>query len=215
MSSGKESFRFNVSPLDDDELTAVSICVEAFHTGDCTKARNYVNHKNPRVRAFAIDALAQCGEITAEDIKREIDSGELESSLASIRAGKTVGYTFDEYVSRGDLHPLIREAIIFEIGEAKQDRHIETLHLLATADDDPLIREAAVVAIGNIGDPSSLPVILAATKDKTNIRRRAAVALSQYEEDEALDRLRKLAVDDRDWQTRQIAQTIIEIEEGE
>lgn len=214
MSSGKESFRFNVSPLDDDELKAVSVCVEAFHTSDCTKAKDYVNHKNPRVRAFAIDALTKCREITVDDIKREIDSGELESSLAAIRAGKTVGYTFDEYVSRGNLHPLVREAIIFEIGEAKADQHIETLHELAIGDDDPLIREAAVVAMGNIGDPSSLSIILAATKDKTNIRRRAAVALSQYEEEEALDRLRKLSVDDRDWQTRQIAQAIIEIEEG-
>ena len=132
-----------------------------------------------------------------------------------IRAARDVGYTFDRYISDSGLHPLVREAIIFEVGEARAAKHLTALHQIATDDEDPIVREAAVVAVGNIGDPSSLAVILAATKDKTNIRRRAAVALSQYDEDEAIERLRKLAVDDRDWQTRQIAQAIIDIEEGE
>ncbi|MDA8278135.1 MAG: HEAT repeat domain-containing protein [Actinomycetota bacterium] len=215
MSSGKESFRFNISPLDQDELSAAAECVEAFHTGDVEMARKHIKHNNPRVRAFAIEALSKYNEITVDDIKREIDSGEVESSIAVVRAGKNLGYTFDEFISRKDLHPLVRESIIFEVGEAKAISHLPVLNELASKDDDPMIREAAVVAIGNIGDPSSLPVILAATRDKTNIRRRAAVALSQYEEEESLERLRKLAVEDRDWQTRQIAQAIIEIEEGD
>ncbi|MDA8196581.1 MAG: HEAT repeat domain-containing protein [Actinomycetota bacterium] len=159
--------------------------------------------------------MAKHRQISTNDIERELDRGDLESSLAVIRAARALGYTFDNYISRQDLHPLVREAILFEIGEAKIICHLSVLHEIGTKDDDPLVREAAIVAIGNIGDPSSLPVILLATKDKTNIRRRAAVALSQYEGDEALERLRLLAVNDRDWQTRQIAQAIIEIEEGE
>ena len=46
---------------------------------------------------------------------------------------------------------------------------------------DPLCREAAVAALGAIGDPAGLAAVLAALEDKPAVRRRAAVALAAFE----------------------------------
>ena len=68
-------------------------------------------------------------------------------------------------------------------------------------------REAAVAALGAIGDPAGLPAILAATSDKPAVRRRAVLALAPFdgpEVDAALER----ALSDRDWQVRQAAEDL-------
>jgi HEAT repeat protein len=72
---------------------------------------------------------------------------------------------------------------------------------------DPLCREAAVAALGALGDPAGLTAILAATSDKPAVRRRAVLALAPFDGpqvDAALDRART----DRDWQVRQAAEDL-------
>ena len=46
---------------------------------------------------------------------------------------------------------------------------------------EPLVREAAVAALGAIGDRAGLEAILAATRDKPAVRRRAVLALAPFE----------------------------------
>ena len=50
----------------------------------------------------------------------------------------------------------------------------------AGAGDDPLVREAAVAALGAIGDDRGLDAILAATEDRPAVRRRAVLALAPF-----------------------------------
>ena len=72
---------------------------------------------------------------------------------------------------------------------------------------EPLVREAAVAALGAIGDPAAVDVIIAATSDKPAVRRRAVLALAPFEGDHvdaAIDR----ALKDRDWQVRQAAEDL-------
>ncbi len=79
---------------------------------------------------------------------------------------------------------------------------------LATGHADALVREAAVAALGAIGDEAGLPAILAATADKATVRRRAVLALAPFDGpavDEALERARH----DRDWQVRQAAEDLL------
>ncbi len=79
---------------------------------------------------------------------------------------------------------------------------------LATGHEDALCREAAVAALGALGDPAGLPAILAATTDKATVRRRAVIALAPFdgpEVDAALERART----DRDWQVRQAAEDLL------
>jgi HEAT repeat protein len=73
--------------------------------------------------------------------------------------------------------------------------------VIATSHDDARCRESAVAALGAIGDDRARSAILGALDDKPPVRRRAIVALANFEGsdiDEALER----ASQDRDWQVR-------------
>jgi len=76
---------------------------------------------------------------------------------------------------------------------------------------DPLCREAAVAALGAIGDPDGLPAVLSALGDKPAIRRRAAVALAAFDDPEVEPALRR-CLEDRDWQVRQVAEDLLEVD---
>jgi len=79
---------------------------------------------------------------------------------------------------------------------------------MTTGHSEPLVREAAVAALGAIGDDRGLPAILSACGDKPAIRRRAILALAPFdgpEVDAALDH----AMQDRDWQVRQAAEDLL------
>jgi HEAT repeat protein len=72
---------------------------------------------------------------------------------------------------------------------------------------DALAREAAVAALGALGDPDALPVILGACRDKPAVRRRAVLALAPFDGPE-VDAAIAAALDDRDWQVRQAAEDL-------
>ncbi|MGH9181517.1 MAG: HEAT repeat domain-containing protein, partial [Acidimicrobiales bacterium] len=84
---------------------------------------------------------------------------------------------------------------------------VAALAAVATGHDDPLCREAAVAALGAIGDPGGLPAILAAATDKPAVRRRAVIALAPFEGPEVTAALERALVD-RDWQVRQAAEDL-------
>ena len=65
-----------------------------------------------------------------------------------------------------------------------------------------------MAALGAIGDPAALPVILAASRDKPAVRRRAVLALAPFEGDD-VDAALQAALADRDWQVRQAAEDLL------
>jgi HEAT repeat protein len=85
---------------------------------------------------------------------------------------------------------------------------VSELCALATGHHDALVREAAVAALGAIGDPVGLPAILTATMDKPAVRRRAVLALAPFEGPEVEEALAR-ALTDRDWQVRQAAEDLL------
>ena len=101
------------------------------------------------------------------------------------------------------------EAGCFALGEIGTGANVavEALGTVGREHADPLCREAAVAALGAIGDPAGLPTILAGGSDKPAVRRRAVLALAPFEGpdvDAALER----ALSDRDWQVRQAAEDL-------
>ena len=64
-----------------------------------------------------------------------------------------------------------------------------------------------MAALGAIGSPEGLDAILAATKDKAAVRRRAVLALAAFEGAEVESAL-EAALSDRDWQVRQAAEDL-------
>ncbi len=78
---------------------------------------------------------------------------------------------------------------------------------VATGHPEVLAREAAVAALGALGDAGGLPAILAACHDRPTIRRRAVLALAPFEGEE-VDAALAAARGDRDWQVRQAAEDL-------
>ena len=100
-----------------------------------------------------------------------------------------------------DDDPLVVDAAVFALGEHLRIDSVDELCVIATTHDDARCRESAVAALGAIGDDRARAAIFAALDDKPPVRRRAIVALSNFEGpdiDAALER----ASEDRDWQVR-------------
>jgi HEAT repeat protein len=112
----------------------------------------------------------------------------------------------------GDEDAWVAEAAAFAVGEHPRPgaRAVAALAATAASHADPLVREAAVAALGAIGDPGTLPTVLDACDDKPAIRRRAVLALAAFDGAEVEARLRR-ALEDRDWQVRQAAEDLLRV----
>jgi HEAT repeat protein len=78
----------------------------------------------------------------------------------------------------------------------------------AMSHEDAICREAAVAALGSIGDPRCLRAVLSALRDKPAVRRRAVIALAPFEGPD-VDAALVGALDDPDWQVRQAAEDLL------
>lgn len=183
----------------------------AGHQGDVGTARAALDDAVPVVRATAIGALERLGALRAADLQAALaDDSEVVRRRACEAVAQRPG---DEPPSLlralDDPDATVVEVAAWACGERQPPEPgvVAVLCVLVTAHDDALVREAAVAALGAIGDPAALPSILAATTDKATVRRRAVLALAPFdgpEVDDALERARG----DRDWQVRQAAEDL-------
>jgi HEAT repeat protein len=183
----------------------------AGHRGDAAAARRYLSDPDPTVRATALGALVRCGDVTDDDLRAALadDAPAVRARAAELTAARPgpAGPGLRDLLADPD--PAVVESAAWASGERQpaEPAIVGALTRVATGHEDPLCREAAVAALGAIGDPDGLPAILAATRDRPPIRRRAVLALAPFdgpEVDEALTR----ALADRDWQVRQAAEDI-------
>ncbi|MEO9180291.1 MAG: HEAT repeat domain-containing protein, partial [Acidimicrobiales bacterium] len=100
-----------------------------------------------------------------------------------------------------DNDALVVDAALFALGEHLLADAVEQMCAIATTHEDARCRESAIAALGAIGDDRARPAILAALNDKPPVRRRAIVALSNFEGPD-IDKALALASEDRDWQVR-------------
>jgi HEAT repeat protein len=182
----------------------------AGHQGDAAAAVEALTDDDPAVRATALGALRRLGRLDATLVQRSLTdpSPIVRRRAAELAAG-------DRAVSLlgalDDRDPTVVEVVAFACGEQGRvddpDGAAVVIRLaeLATGHDDALVREAAVAALGAIGDPAGLPAILAATADKATVRRRAIIALAPFE-GPGVDAALARASTDRDWQVRQAAE---------
>ena len=110
-----------------------------------------------------------------------------------------------------DRDALVAESAAFGCGEIlwdeqRRSRIVEGL-TTATRHDNALVREAAVAALGSLGDPAGLSAILVACTDQPPVRRRAVLALAPFD-GPAVDAALVAALGDSDWQTRQAAEDL-------
>lgn len=176
-------------------------------------------NNDPRVRSAALTVIAARGSRVRARAALEVGACDPEATIR-----RRVGELAEQQRSAtlveclltllGDSDGDVAHAAAAALGECARtrlarDHALPALCTAATGHEDALVREAAVAALGALGDPRGLPAILAGCNDKPAIRRRAVLALAPFagpEVDAALERARS----DRDWQTRQAAELLSE-----
>jgi HEAT repeat protein len=202
-----------------DHIARRRAAAVAGHTGDVDLPRLLLDDEDPSVRATALGALARLDAVMPPEVQHALEDPDpaVRRRAAEVLAG--AGGELDEVRLGPLLHDAddtVVETAAWAAGErlgraAESGRPlpepelVRVLAELATGHNDALCREAAVAALGSIGDEAGLPAILAATHDKATVRRRAVIALAPFDGpdvDAALERARN----DRDWQVRQAAE---------
>ena len=188
----------------------------AGHSGDEGRVRSHAGDDDPAVRSAIVSSLHRLGALATDDLRTALadpDPGVRRRALEVVAALEGAGAAAEVAIVPllDDPDPTVVETAAWASGEraAAEPGAIERLAALAVAADDALIREAAVAALGSLGDPAGLPAILHGTQDKATVRRRAVLALAPFdgpEVDAALER----ALGDRDWQVRQAAEDLTE-----
>jgi len=191
-----------------DENSRVRSAALAGHTGNEAEARARLADPSARVRSAALGALDRISAATDSDITSALADPD---PIVRHRACEVaIGYREVNLAQLlNDPDPGVAEVAAWALGEREEATEPVVMALcdMATGHDDPLCREAAVAALGAIGDERSLPAILAATTDKPAIRRRAVIALAPFDGPEVEAALTR-ALEDRDWQVRQAAEEL-------
>lgn len=179
----------------------------AGHRGDVTTARDALHDDDHVARELALGALARLQVLTDDDLVRAaVDPHHsVRRRAAALMATRP---HLDLSPLLADASPLVVETAAWAAGEQECTRLVPVLARLAVDAEDALVREAAVAALGAIGDPGGLPAILAACDDKPPVRRRAVLALAPFDGPE-VDAALEAARHDRDWQVRQAAEDVL------
>jgi len=95
-----------------------------------------------------------------------------------------------------------------EAGSTCRRPEVDALERVVRTHADPLCREAAVAALGAVGEAGALDTVLFALADKPAVRRRASIALAAFD-DPRVDVALRACLEDRDWQVRQAAEDLL------
>lgn len=183
--------------------------VVAARHGDLEPARTHTADDDAAVRASALRALAT-GDALDTDM---VEAALTDPSPLVRRTVAELGATVDAVALGrllGDADAAVVEMAAWAAGEreAAAGALVPQLHELATGHTDALVREAAVAALGAIGDERGLAAVLAALTDKATVRRRAVLALAAFTGPHVETALQG-ALTDRDWQVRQAAEDLL------
>jgi HEAT repeat protein len=187
----------------------------AGHRGDGAVARQGLADHDSRVQEAALGALANLGALSAADVVRALTEGPVPvrrravDAAASVRGrGSRVALLPVLVRALDDPDPLVVVGAAWALAERRHHPAVPALSKTARAHGDARCREAAVAALGALGDPAGLPAVVAALEDKPTVRRRATVALAGFDDARVEPALRR-AAQDRDWQVRQAAEELL------
>ena len=181
----------------------------AGHAADPDTARELLADPEPLVRVAALGALNRLGSLTSAEVAVALADQSPAVRQRGLEATVT-GHDGDPASLLDDEDPLVVETACWALGEQAgiDAKSLFRLSGVASGHEDVLCREAAVAALGALGHPEGLTVVLEALKDRPVVRRRAVLALAAFEGPEVETALQR-ALTDRDWQVRQAAEDLI------
>ncbi len=198
-------------PLDPNQLKRRAVIL-AGHTGDAATAHHNMHHRDPHVRAATLGALHRLGTLSVAALQEA-----LADNSATVRCRAVALSIHYPNVSPSpllaDTEDTVIETAAWACGERSKAEYaaVPKLCELCVEHPNPLVREAAVAALGAIGHPDGLEAILAATADRVAVRRRAVLALAPFEGND-VDNALSRALNDRDWQTRDAAELLTQVD---
>jgi HEAT repeat protein len=182
------------------------------HRGEVGVASAHLDDPDPSVRATALGALARADALESAHLQAALadDIAEVRRRALTLAARRPHDPGLDVVGALSDPDDTVVEMAAWCLGEQDppDPGAVEPLCRIAESHADSLCREAAVAALGSLGDPRALPTVLAATRDIATVRRRAVIALAPFEGPD-VDAALVAARDDRDWQVRQAAEDLL------
>jgi HEAT repeat protein len=159
-----------------------------------------------RHRILALRGTVRQGLVTSEDWRAAFDDRDVDVRREALNQVAHAEIEDDDVFAAivhllDDGDALVVDGAVFALGEHLYAGAVEMMCGIATTHEDARCRESAVAALGAIGDDRARPAILAALDDKPPVRRRAIVALSNFEGPDIEAALTR-ASEDRDWQVR-------------
>lgn len=180
----------------------------AGHVNDQRVAREGLRHADPTVRAIALGALQRLQRLTDADVSAALaDHSAIVRHRAVTLAAQRPHISLAAHLADPD--ESVVEVACWACGEHEraEPEIVDRLSGLAIEHHNPLVREAAVAALGAIGDERGLAAVLHGCADKPAIRRRAVLALAPFDGEQVEAALRA-ALSDRDWQVRMVAEVL-------
>ncbi len=177
--------------------------------GDVSSLLAGVEHDDPSVRSAALGCLFRLDALDTETLCRALnDSAPTVRCRALELAINTDGIDIIDLLDDSD--DLVVETAAWALGEREHGdaRTIDRLNNVAANHEVSICREAAVAALGAIGDEAGLPAILNGLSDRAPVRRRAVLALAPFDTPEVTAAL-TAALEDRDRQVRQAAEDLL------
>lgn len=180
----------------------------AGHANQPAIARALLLHEDPRVRATSLRALERLGVLAKDELLRALHDDSRHVRIAAL----TVAALHPEVNilhSLSDHEDLVVEQACWSLGERTyDDAAVDALCKISSDHHNALVREAAVAALGALGDSKSVHAILRCLEDKPTVRRRAVLALAPFcMRDDVISALQN-ALNDKDWQVRQAAEDL-------
>jgi len=197
---------------------ARTVVVAGFAPQDRDAVEEGLASPEPEVRARALGASARLGpRSVARRVQGILDASPIVRRRAcqlEARHPRRSVRVIDALVSRlGDTDELVVVAAADALGEVRADKATSTLAAVARTHLDARCREAAVAALGSVGDQEGLDAVLSALDDKPAIRRRAVVALAAFS-GASVEAALARALEDKDWQVRQAAEALADAARG-
>jgi HEAT repeat protein len=185
----------------------------AGHRGDTATLLSLCHDPDPSVRATALGGLERCRSLGPDELRLAL--GDPAPTVRRRAAELAAGHRAVSLLATlQDRDPLVVEMAAWAAGERPDDPELDAVvaHLVELAGNhrDPLVREAAVAALGSLEAPAGRAAVLAALHDKPNVRRRAVLALVVHDGPD-IDAALEAATKDRDWQVRDAAEELLRL----
>ena len=202
--------------MQDTVATRARKVVLAGYVGDEDSVRAAYVDDEPVVRARAVSAAARLGRRTVAERVRDLRDAAVEvrrraCELEARRPRRSVRVEAALIACLADPDPLVVVSAAEALGELRSRPGVGPLAATARAHGDARCREAAIAAMGAIGDPDGLDAVMGGLDDKPAVRRRAVVALAAFSGARVEAALAR-ALEDRDWQVREVAQALLAVE---